>query len=126
MKDPLLVDSITIGRSENRIEKHIDGSMVLRDVNVPGVRLMDIIGGNVVIDPSVYISINESDWVADDGKYNITVFHNWNLCYPALTQVNVYDENHQLMTVDEIKVNANSVIISVIIPTKMYVSIKKI
>lgn len=125
MKDPLLADSIVIGRPENRIEKHIDGSMVLRDAFVPGVRLVDLIGGNVVIDPAIYIVVEVSDWTPSVGLYNVTIPHNWNLCYPTLTDINIYNEDYELITVDTVKVNTNSVTISVVTPMKLYVSLKK-
>lgn len=125
MKDPLLVDSLVIGRGENRIEKHIDGSIIFRDVMVPGVRLVDLLGGNIVIDPALYILVEISDWTLTAGLYNVTIPHNWNLCYPTLVDVNIYDENYELMTVDTIKVNTNSVTIKVVTPMKIFVSIKK-
>jgi hypothetical protein len=125
MKDPLLVDSLVIGRPENRIEKHIDGSIIFRDVNVPGVRLIDLLGGTIVIDPAMYIVVDVSDWTLSAGLYNVTIPHNWSLCYPTLVDVNIYDVNYELMTVDTVKVNTNSVTIKVITPMKIYVSIKK-
>ncbi len=126
MKDPLLVDSLVIGKGENRIEKHIDGSMIFRDTMVPGVRLIDLLGGNVVIDPALYIVVETVDWVLSGGLYEVTIPHNWNLCYPTLVHVTIYDSNYEVIGVDTIKVNTNNVIIKVITPMKVYVSIKKI
>lgn len=126
MKDPQLVDSLVIGRQENRIEKHVDGSMIFRDVNVPGVRLIDLMGGNIVIDPGIYVAVVVSDWTYSAGLYSIDIPHNWNLCYPNMIDVETYNENYELITVDTIKVFANYVTIKTTLPIKMYVSLKKI
>ena len=126
MKDPTLVDSLVIGRQENRIEKHVDGSMIFRDVNVPGVRLVDLLGGNIVIDPGIYVAVVVSDWTYSAGLYSINIPHNWNLCYPNMLDVGLYDENYELITVDTVKVFANYVTIKSTMPIKMYVSLKKI
>ena len=125
MKEPLLVDSLVLGRPENRIEKHIDGTIIFRDIMVPGVRLVDLIGGNVVIDPALYIVVEINDFTYDDGFYNVEIPHNWNLCYPTLTDVNIYDETYEKISVESIKVMTNSVKIKVIVPSKLYISIKK-
>ncbi len=126
MKDPYLVDSLIIGRSENRIEKHIDGSIIFRDVNVPGVRLIDLLGGNIVIDPAIYVVVEVADWTLSGGLYYINIPHNWNLCYPTLTDVKIYNTDYELIDVDTIKVYTNYVTIKVITPMKVYVSLKKI
>lgn len=125
MKDPLLVDSIVIGRTENRIENYIDGSIIFRDAQVPGVRLVDLVGGSVVIEPAHFVVVDVSDWTMDGDLYMVEIPHNWNLCNPSLTDVNIYDESYELISVDTVRVNANSVIIKVVLPTKIYVSIKK-
>jgi hypothetical protein len=125
MKDPLLVDSLVIGRGENRIEKHVDGSIIFRDTMVPGIRLIDLLGGNVVIDPALYVVIEKTDWLVDGNLFMVNIPHNWNLCYPTLVDVNIYNEQYELIDVDTVKVMANSVIIKLILPSKILVSIKK-
>jgi hypothetical protein len=126
MKDPILVDSLIIGRSENRIEKNFDGSIIFRDALVPGVRLIDLMGGNIVIDPGIYVVIEVADWTLISGLYTVDIPHNWNLCYPTMIDVNIYNNNYELITVDTVKVNTNYVTIKSTINQKMYVSLKKI
>lgn len=126
MKDPILVDSLVIGRPENRIEKNFDGSMVFRDALVPGVRLVDLLDGNVVIDPGVYVVIESTDWILIDDLYTANITHNWNLQYPTMIDVLIYNSDYELITVDTVKVNTNYVTIKTTINQKMYVSLKKI
>jgi hypothetical protein len=63
--ESLKISEIEIGLLGNSISSHTDGSMIFRDRLVPGIRLIDLLGGEVVIDPSVTISVSSSDWQFD-------------------------------------------------------------
>ena len=81
----IIVDGTT------EIFKGPDGSLTLSDAFVPGIRLKDIIAGSVVVDPSILIQIEASDWVMDPvtTMFALDIPHNWGLTGTELAQVSV-------------------------------------
>lgn len=111
---PGMFSSLLIGRPGNKIEVHQDGSMVFRDNSVAGVRLIDLLGGTVTIDPAVFVTVEVSDWteVTVDGqtRYNVEVPHTWGTCDP-LADVILWDLNNQMITVNTVEYRENSIFI---------------
>jgi hypothetical protein len=80
--DSLKTSEIEIGLLGNSISNHTDGSMLFRDRLVPGIRLIDLVGGEVVIDPSVTIAVSSSDWQFDSyDSYNNRNFYKVNIYF---------------------------------------------
>lgn len=62
--EPLQTSEVQIGRIGNKITCYNDGSMVLSDRFVPGIRLVDLINGSGAGGlPALTIEVNTSDWV---------------------------------------------------------------
>lgn len=112
------------------ITKHADGSLLFSDSWVPGVKLKDILGGEVVIDPSVVVQTEESDWTYDSEEelYGIDVPHNFGLVGSQKAQMLVVlmDLNYETIMVNSIKSKENSVFITATEPLDMYVTMKRI
>ena len=61
-KESFLASEIEVGLLGNKISTHTDGSMVFADRFVPGVRLVDLIQGEVVVDPAIGATVPSSSW----------------------------------------------------------------
>lgn len=105
--DSLKTSEIEIGLLGNTISNHTDGSMIFRDRLVPGIRLIDLIGGEVVIDPSVTIAVSSSDWQFDsyDSFYKVNIYFGYesDICFASTTatpdaQWQAQDGNEILVT----------------------------
>jgi hypothetical protein len=72
-QEPNQVSAIQIGRVGNLITCYNDGSMVLSDRFVPGIRLIDLINGQGAGGlPALTIEVNTTDWAFNnhDQVYN--------------------------------------------------------
>lgn len=111
MKEPFLVDSLIIKNTDTSISVHQDGSLLLTDPNVGSVRLKDIVGKNVIINPAIRFEIDENDWFSINllQKYFIDIYHEWNLCYPDMVLIIGYDKDNKLIHFEEIQCFPNYV-----------------
>lgn len=111
MKEPFLVDSLIIKNTNTSISIHQDGSLLLTDPIVGSVRLKDLIGKNVIINPAIRIEVEENDWfsISLTQKYFIDIYHDWNLCYPDMVLVLGYDQQNKLIHFEEIECHPNFV-----------------
>ena len=130
---------IVIGKSTNKLSLGSDGSLLLQDTLVGPVKLSDLVGGEVVIDPALVVLIEDSDWVAQapvNGQvlYRVNIQHNWALTNVADTEgllpisvdVNIWDENNTLIQINKIWVDANKVYLESSRAINMKVSVKRI
>lgn len=138
---PFSTSEISIGDTNNKIGISPQGDMTLSDPYVPLVRLRDLVSGNISIDPSlmVFIENTDSGWTSyydtyGQTGYYITIPHNWQLStindtnniIPLGIQVNVYDSLNRLILVDSIIPSANDVTLYLSRKTTIKVIIKRI
>ncbi len=130
MKELMKTDGIVISNLDVTITKHADGSLVFADSFVPGVKLKDIIGGEVVIEPSVLVQLEIVDWTYDSGEdiYVVDVPHNFALVGTQKAQVLVVTMSidYEIINVSSITSKENSVLIKYGTPIDMFVSMKRI
>jgi hypothetical protein len=133
---------LVIGDSANKISIASDGSMTFADNYVPTVKLKDILGGNVVVDPAILVYVEETDaeWtplIANSyGQYffKLTINHNWNLTnisdtndiFPIGVLVKIFNEDNKEIGVESIQCFANKVEIISSKKLTMKVAIKRI
>jgi hypothetical protein len=119
---------ITVGREGNTISKHPDGDMLLTDAFV-SVKLKELLGGSVVIDPAIYVEIEATDWteVTVDGqtRYNVDIPHNWNICDP-LVSVETWNMDDELIQLNTVKFKTNSIFLQSTLDNPMKVVLKKL
>lgn len=125
---PSQVSSIIVdGTTE--IFKGPDGSLTLSDAFVPGIRLKDIIAGSVVVDPSILIQIEVSDWVVDPvtTMFALDIPHNWGLTGTELAQVSVvfYDISFNNIGMDY-RVQTNYIYLLSAVAINCYAAIKRL
>jgi hypothetical protein len=129
MLEPLKTSSIAIGNLDNTISLHADGSMLLKDVYVE-VKLKDLIGGTVVLNPAIVVSIEAADWDYNPSEklYWLEIPHNFNLIDAAKTALGVVTMNvaYEKIGIDLIISLTNSVIIKITEPLDIYVALKKL
>jgi hypothetical protein len=137
-----LTSEITIGDLANKIGIASDGSMTFTDFYTPVVKLKDILGGSVVLDPALLVHIENTDasWVSQPANeygqvfYKITINHNWNLTHaldtnnimPIGVLVKIFDSNNFEIGVESIRCLTNTIEITVSKKITMKVAVKKI
>jgi hypothetical protein len=130
MRQLFKTSGIIIDDAAVNITKHPDGSMLFSDMYVDGVKLKDIIGGTVIIDPSVLVQIDAADWELneDTDLYEIEAEHSFALVGTQKAQVLVVTMNldYEQIIMDTVKVQENSVFITSTEAIDMYVTIKRI
>jgi len=139
-REPLQATEIVIGKDTNKLSLGSDGSLLLQDTLVGPVKLSDLVGGEVVIDPSLLILVEVGDWVAQAPNskgqvlYRTTIPHNWTLTNAAGTEgllpigvdVNVWNENNELITINKIWADANNVYLESTAAIIMKATVKRI
>lgn len=119
---------ITVGREGNTISKHPDGDMLLTDAFV-SVKLKELFSGTVVIDPAIYVEIEETDWteVIVDGqtRYNVDIPHNWNICNP-LVAVETWNMDNEQIQLNIVQFKTNSIFLQSTLDRPMKVVLKKL
>lgn len=127
-REDFLTTGITIGRTSNRITAHTDGSMLFSDPYIPGVKLKDLLGGTVVIDPAIFVEVEITDYtkVIDNGQtfYNISIPHDWGLCSP-IVDVTIWDQDDKMITVDTIQYETTYILIRTTVKEPIKVVLKK-
>lgn len=127
---PLGVSKIFIGSDNNTISRHADGSMLFSDPFVPGIKLKDLLGGTIIIEPSVLVIVETSDWILDPvyHLYAIDVPHSFGLVGNQKAQVLTVtmDSNFNQILMDTVQSKENSVYIRSTSPLDIYVSMKRI
>jgi len=139
---PYLASEIIVGDLANKVSIASDGSMTFADAYVPTVKLRDILGGSVVLEPAITVFVSDTDpaWVAQPINsynqifYKITINHNWDLTAvsdpnniaPISTLTKIFDTDNKEIGVESIQCFANSVEIIVNKKITMKVALKKI
>lgn len=130
MQQIFKVSGIVIDDMNVKITRHADGSLLFTDNFIPGVKLKDIIGGDVVIDPSVLVQLESSDWTYDSGTelYGVDVPHDFGLVGTQKAQVLVVTMNldYEQIIMDTVKVKENSVFITSTEDIDMFITMKRI
>lgn len=133
---------LLIGDSANKISIASDGSMTFADSYTPTVKLKDILGGNVVIDPALLVYVEETDanWtplIANSyGQYffKLTINHNWELSnggdtnniFPIGVLVKIYNQDNKEISVESIQCFSNKIEIISSKKLTLKVAIKRI
>jgi hypothetical protein len=130
MKQIFKTSGISIDDTGVTITKHADGSLLFTDSYIPGVKLKDIIGGSVVIEPSVLVQIFPEDWTYDSESnlYEVDVPNSFGLVGTQKAQVLVVtmDLDYSQIIMNSIQVKENSVFITSTDDIDMYVTMKRI
>lgn len=139
-REPLQATEIVVGKDTNKLSLGSDGSLLLQDTLVGPVKLSDLVGGEVVIDPGLLILIETSDWVAQAPNaknqvlYRTVVPHNWGLenvadteeLFPIGVDVNIWNTNNELITINRIWADANNIYLESTTSLDMKVTVKRI
>ena len=129
-KQPFKADEILIGRTTNLIGKHPDGDMVFRDAFVPEVKLKDLIGGTIVVDPAVVVEITASEWVEsivdDQIRFQITIPHEYDINGQPKLQVNSFTTSNEQITLNNIVINSNNIFLESTVRINVKIVIKKL
>ena len=106
--EPLRTSECIIGRDGNKISFSNDGSMVFSDRFVPGVRLIDLLGGGGSGDTSVTVLINATDWIFEshDPVYSRDF---WSITlYYSVIQFNIQTTDPSKLEVSTLLINSLS------------------
>lgn len=133
MREDFEVTSLKVGTDTTvgavKIEQHQDGSMLLSDPYIPGVKLKELFGGSVIISPAVYVLVETTDWVTtlDNNQtfYVANIPTNWGLAKP-LVSATVYDSSDIMVTVDRVLFSENYIQIRVTNKEELKVILKKL
>jgi hypothetical protein len=129
-KQPLKADELLIGSTTNLIGRHVDGDMVFRDAFIPEVKLKDLIGGSVVIEPAIIVGIGISDWseytVESQTRYSVTIPHTYTINTNPLLQVTCYTLSNELITLNKVIINSNNIFLESTIKINVKIVIKKL
>jgi len=139
-REPLQATEIVIGKDTNKLSLASDGSLLLQDTLVGPVKLSDLLGGEVVIDPGLLVLVEVADWAAQVANskgqilYKATVPHNWSLenvadtegLLPVGVDINVWNDNNELITVNRVWTDANNVYLESTNAINMKVIIKRV
>lgn len=138
MRESLKTTDIIIGKDTNKLSLGSDGSLLLQDTLIGPVKLSDLVGGQVVIDPALVILIEQTDWtpqtIQGQLMYTVTIPHNWDLqnvndpddLLPIGVIVNVWNQNNELITLNKISVDANNVFLESTKNINIKVTVKRI
>lgn len=130
MKELMKTDGIVISNLGVTITKHADGSLLFSDAFIPGVKLKDIVGGDIVIDPSVLVQLEVADWTYDSEEdlYVVDVPHDFGLIGTQKAQVLVVTMNtdYEQIIMDTVKVKENTVLLKSTEALDMFVTMKRI
>lgn len=135
-----MASEIIVGDLANKIGISSDGSMTFTDPYVPTVKLKDIIGGEIVLEPALMVYVDSLEWVAQPVNqygqifYKIVISHNWGYSnvddveniLPIGALVKTFDENNKEVSVESIQCFANTVEIVSSRKMIMKVAVKKI
>ena len=123
----LQVDEIEIGAIGNSISTHNDGSMILKDRYVPGVRLIDLLGGEVVIDPATIIEVAHTDWIIayhdnvfNRDFYKIDIYFGYFNNQSGASLANPPDSSWQTLSGKDISVSADMVVHNKLSPIQFH------
>ena len=129
-KQPFKADELLIGKTSNIIGRHPDGDMVFRDTFVSEVKLKDLMGGSIVIDPAVVVQVTSVEWnettVDDQIRFNITIPHTYEINGQPKLQVNVFTTDNEQITLNKIKINSNNIFIESTARINAKIVIKKL
>lgn len=139
-REPLQTTELVIGKDTNKLSLGSDGSLLLQDTLVGPVKLSDLLGGEIVIDPSLLVLIEPNDWVEQPANSKGQVFftanvpHNWSLENVADTEgllpigidVNIWDDNNELISINRVWADANNVYLESTNTINMKVVIKRV
>lgn len=130
MQQIFKTSGIAIDDLNVKITKHADGSMLFSDNFIPGVKLKDILGGDVVVEPSVLVQLEVSDWTYDSETqlYGVDVPHDFGLSGTQKAQVLIVTMNtdYEQIIMDTVKSKENSVFITSTEAIDMFVTMKRI
>lgn len=129
-KQPLKADEILIGRVGNLISKHPDGDMVFKDAFVPEVKLKDLLGGSIVVDPAILVEILSADWnetvVDDQIRFSLSIPHTYDINSSPKLQINVFSEDNEMITLNRVIINSNNIFLESTIRINAKIVIKKL
>lgn len=130
MKQIFKTSGIAIDDLGVTITKHQDGSLLFTDSYIPGVKLKDIVGGTIVVEPSVLVHLISGDWTYNSitNLYEVDVPNYFNISGTQKAQVLVItmDTTYSQIIMNSITVKENSVFITSTSGIDMYVTMKKI
>lgn len=130
MQQIFKISSVAIDDLNVTITKHADGSMLFTDNYIPGVKLKDIVGGEIIVDPSVVVQVEIADWTLDPETllYGVDVPNDFDLSGTQKAQVLVVTMNsdYEQIIMDTVQVKENSVFIKSTDAIDMFVTMKKI
>ncbi len=130
MKQIFKTSGIAIDDLGVTITKHSDGSMLFTDSYISGVKLKDIVGGTIIVDPSVLVQLIPGDWTfnSDTNLYEVDVPNSFGLVETQKAQVLVVtmDLTYSQIIMNSITVKENSVFITSTSNIDMYVTMKRI
>jgi hypothetical protein len=134
MITPQKTTSIIIDDPNVIITKSFDGDMVFRDNFVPGIKLKELLGvisgGQLVLDPALIVGVEVSDYtsIPSESLYAVSIPTNFNLSMSLQMGVivEVYDINHNKVSVDTIQTFQNYIYMKVFSPDNLYVVIKRV
>lgn len=129
-KQPFKADEILIGRVGNLIGKHPDGDMIFKDAFVPEVKLKDLLGGSIVVDPAVVVQVASADWsetvVEGQPRFTLTISHDYDINGQPKLQVNVFTTDNESVTINKIKINSNNILLETTLRINAKIVIKKL
>lgn len=130
MKQLFQTSGISVDDSNVTITRHADGSLLFTDSFIPGVKLKDIIGGTIIIEPSVIVQLFPVDWTHNiiSNLYEVDVPNSFGLVGIQKAQVMVVtmDLSYSQIIMNSITVKENSVFITSTSNINMYVTMKRI
>lgn len=131
-REPFSATEIEVGREDNLIGSATDdGSMTFTDPIVGTIKLKDLLGLDIVINPGVTIAVETDDWtsvVEADGRtfYVVDVPHNFGVSDLSTIDVFLWDEDYKTISIEYAQQKTNTCLLKSILPLSLFVIMKKV